>query len=99
MTRGKVCPARGNRACRAMWCTPAGKKLIYSNSRVHGNRTLGVVSQPLTTITGYLIKHVTITVLNAPEIFFLAGSRGRISGYYVVTCYYFMITETHQDNM
>ena len=43
MTRGKVCPARVNRACRAMWCTPAGK-LIYSNSRVHGNRTLGVVS-------------------------------------------------------
>ena len=43
MTRGKVCPARVNRACRAMLCTPAGK-LIYSNSRVHGHMTLGVVS-------------------------------------------------------
>ena len=43
MTRGKVCPARVNRAYRAMLCTPAGK-LIYSNSRVHGHRTLGVVS-------------------------------------------------------
>ena len=43
MTRGKVCPARVNRACRAMICTPVGK-LIYSNSRVHGHRTLGVVS-------------------------------------------------------
>ena len=97
MTRGKVCPARVNRVCRAMWCTPAGK-LIYLNNRVHGNRTLGVVSRPLTTITGYLIKHTTITILNAPKSF-LAGSRGRISGYYAVTCYYFMITEIHKDNM
>jgi hypothetical protein len=31
-----VCPAKVARACWVSRCTPVGK-LIYSNSRVHGN--------------------------------------------------------------
>jgi len=51
----QVCPARSNRAYRVDWCTPAGK-INYSNSRVHGNRTLGVVSGSHTTMNYYRYK-------------------------------------------
>ena len=52
---------------------PLQGRLIYSNSRVHGNRTLGVVSCSLTTLIGYLIKHATTTDIDAWDCF-LAGS-------------------------
>ena len=65
-----------------------GRRLIYSNSRVHGNRTLGVVSRSLTTITGYLIKHATITVLNAPKS--LSGWESR-KDLKVLCCYMLLL--------
>jgi hypothetical protein len=39
----QVCPARCNRACWVTVVHPC-REVIYSNSRVHGNRTLSVVS-------------------------------------------------------
>ena len=70
-------------------CTPVGS-LIYSNSRVHGNRTLGVVSISATTTTNYYGYNINCDMV--PWIAFSQGCREKISGLDVITAIYIYIS-------
>ena len=59
---------------------------IYSNSRVHGNWMLGVVSVSSTTTTNYY-GYITNCGM-VPGIAFSQGCRERISGLVVITTIY-----------
>ena len=59
---------------------------IYSNSRVHGNRTLGVVSVSATTTMNYYGYNTKWGMI--PGIAFSQGCRERISGLVVINTIY-----------
>ena len=77
MTQKSV-PGQRDRACRVMWCTPAGK-LIYSIavSTVTGDPELYL--DLMTIRTGYLIKHTLSSARYNPVISLTHGDEGRIS--------------------
>ena len=85
----KVCATLEIRACRVTIVQPPAGKIIYSNSRVHGNRTLYAESGSYTTINYYHIKLLFPGCLPRREV-----EEGILGALIIVTTYYY--TFLHQ---